>query len=69
MSIKPLAPKGEAEAYNDEFDEGYQERRRAVGTIYSKEKGKEVGLDDFELRKVIGKGIYTHLFTHLTLLV
>lgn len=57
-----MAPKGESENSLADIDEGYAERRRAVGTIYSKEKGKEVGLDDFEIRTIIGKGSFGKVF-------
>lgn len=36
--------------------------RAAKGTIYSKEKGKQVGLDDFQKIKVIGKGTFGKVY-------
>lgn len=62
MSIKPVAVRGESENFLDDMDEGMPERRRVKGTIYSKEKGKEVGLDDFEIKKVIGKGSFGKVY-------
>jgi serum/glucocorticoid-regulated kinase 2 len=57
-----MALQGESENFLDDMDEGLPERRRIKGTIYSKEKGKEVGLDDFEIRKVIGKGSFGKVY-------
>lgn len=36
--------------------------RKAKGTIYSRDKGKQVGLDDFEKLKVIGKGTFGKVY-------
>lgn len=37
-------------------------RRKATGTIYCKDKGNQVGLDDFERLKVIGKGTFGKVY-------
>lgn len=48
----------------EEIMDSAEERkmRKAKGTIYSKEKGKKVGLDDFERLKVIGKGTFGKVY-------
>lgn len=48
----------------EEIMDSAEERktRKAKGTIYSKDKGKKVGLDDFERLKVIGKGTFGKVY-------
>lgn len=62
-------PKDEKKEEKDEFaspfdSDNFEERKRRAptGTIYSKDKGKEVGLDDFEIKSVIGKGTFGKVY-------
>lgn len=49
--------------YEEVMDSAEERKiRKAKGTIYSKEKGKKVGLDDFERLKVIGKGTFGKVY-------
>jgi len=49
-----------SESLESNFEE--QKRRAPSGTIYSKDKGKEVSLDDFTIKKVIGKGTFGKVY-------
>lgn len=66
-SITPSDQEAEDSKFSSEFEvieNSFEERksRKAAGTIYSKEKGKQVGLDDFERLKVIGKGTFGKVY-------
>ena len=49
---------------SEDIDIPFEERksRVATGTIYCKEVGKEITLEDFEIKKVIGKGTFGKVY-------
>jgi hypothetical protein len=53
------------ESYNNQFPEGYSEQhgfREASTTLYARSGDKRVGLQDFLIRKVIGRGSFGKVF-------
>lgn len=62
MSVRPPMLMGEPEDNLTGPVEGMPDRRQPKGTIYSKDKGKEVCLEDFDIKKVIGKGSFGKVY-------